>query len=367
MEQDWIYRLALTFVKNVGPKTGRALLEQFGDAKAVFDAPVKHLKLIEGMGEIRAKAFKDDEVFNKAEAELTYMAENGISPLWLYDDNYPERLKACVDSPLLMYAKGNLNLNANKVVAIVGTRKLTEYGVRLTEELVDGLKDVDGILIASGLADGIDTVAHKQCVKLNVPTVGVLGHGHDKMYPANNRTLAKDMCNAGGTVLTEYPSGTIPMKDNFPMRNRIVAGMSDVTVVVESDIKGGALITARLASSYNREVAAFPGRVSDKRSSGCNELIRTNVAAMITKPDDLIELMNWGKPKAAKPVQRQLLLALTTEEQTLVDLLQTKDAMHADELLHQSKLNNSILAATLLQLEMQGLIKALPGKMYRIN
>ncbi|MFN4248153.1 MAG: DNA-processing protein DprA [Flavipsychrobacter sp.] len=367
MEQDWIYRLALTFVKNVGPKTGRALLEQFGDAKAVFDASVKHLKLIEGMGEIRAKAFKDDEVFNKAEAELTYMTENGISPLWLYDDNYPERLKACVDSPLLMYTKGNPNLNANKVVAIVGTRKLTEYGVRLTEELVDGLKDVEGILIASGLADGIDTVAHKQCVKLNVPTVGVLGHGHDKMYPANNRTLAKDMCNAGGTVLTEYPSGTIPMKDNFPMRNRIVAGMSDITVVVESDIKGGALITARLASSYNREVAAFPGRVSDKRSSGCNELIRTNVAAMITKPDDLIELMNWGKPKTAKTVQRQLLLALTTEEQTLVDLLQTKDAMHADELLHQSKLNNSMLAATLLQLEMQGLIKALPGKMYRIN
>lgn len=367
MDKDWIYRLALTFVKGIGPKTGRILLEQYGDAKAVFDAPIKQLRQIDGMTDMRAKALKDEEAFNKATSELTYMAENGITPLWLYDEDYPARLKACVDSPLLIYAKGNPNLNAGKVVAIVGTRKLTEYGVKLTEELVEGLSAMEGILIASGLADGIDTVAHKQCVKLNVPTVGVLGHGHDKMYPANNRTLAKDMCNAGGTVLTEYASGTIPMKDNFPMRNRIVAGMSDITVVVESDIKGGALITARLASSYNREVAAFPGRVSDKRSSGCNELIRTNVAAMITKPDDLIELMNWGKPKATKPVQRQLLLALTPEEQKLVDLLQTKDSMHADELLHQSGLNNSLLAATLLQLEMQGLIKALPGKMYRIN
>ncbi len=367
MEKDWIYRLALTFVKGIGPKTGRTLLEQYGDAKAVFDAPVKQLKLIDGMGELKAKAFKDDEVFNRAASELTYIAENGITPLWLNDDNYPARLKACVDSPLLMYAKGNPDLNASKVVAIVGTRKLTEYGVRLTEELVEGLSGLEGILIASGLADGIDTVAHKQCVKLNVATVGVLGHGHDSMYPANNRGLAKEMSSNGSTVLTEYASGTPALKDYFPMRNRIVAGMSDVTVVVESDIKGGALITAKLASSYNREVAAFPGRVSDKRSSGCNELIRTNVAAMITKPDDLIELMNWGKPKAARTVQRQLLLALTTEEQKLVDLLQTKDSMHADELLHQSGLNNSLLAATLLQLEMQGLIKALPGKMYRIN
>ncbi|OSZ78429.1 DNA protecting protein DprA [Chitinophagaceae bacterium IBVUCB1] len=367
MENEWIYRLALTFVKQVGPKTGRALLEQYGTASAVFHAPAKQLKLIDGMGDARAKAFKDVEVLKRAENELTYMADNGIAPIWLYDDNYPERLKACIDSPLLLYAKGNTQFDAQKVVAIVGTRRLTEYGVKLTEDLVHGLADVDGVLIASGLADGIDTIAHRQCVKLNIPTVGVLGHGHDTMYPAGNKTLAKEMCEKGGAVWTEYPSGTIPTKENFPMRNRIVAGMSDVTVVVESDIKGGALITARLASSYNREVAAFPGRVNDKRSTGCNELIRTNVAAMITSADDLIELMNWGKPQATKPVQKKLLLALTVEEQTLIEVLQTKDMLHADELLHQSGLNNSQLAATLLSLEMQGLIKALPGKMYRVN
>lgn len=366
MENEWLYRLGLTFVKLVGPKTGRALLQQYGTAAAVFKAPIKELKLIEGMGEIKAKSIKDAMALQLAEQELTYMNDNGIKPLWLYDDNYPERLKACVDSPLLLYTKGTANLDAAKVVATVGTRKLTEYGVKLTEDLVYGLSELDGVLIASGLADGIDTIAHKQCVKLGVPTVGVLGHGHDTMYPANNKILARDMCK-NGAVITEYPSGTIPMKDNFPMRNRIVAGMSDITIVIESDIKGGALITAKLASSYNREVAAYPGRVTDKRSSGCNELIRTNIAAMITKPDDLIELMNWGKPKIAKPVQRQLLLALTSEEQKLVDLLQTKDSMHADELLHQSGLNNSQLAATLLQLEMQGLVKTLPGKMYRIS
>lgn len=366
MENEWLYRLGLTFVKLVGPKTGRALLQQYGTAAAVFKAPVKELKLIEGMGEMRAKSFKDAMALEQAEQELTYMNDNGIKPLWLYDDNYPERLKACIDSPLLLYTKGATDLDASKIVAVVGTRKLTEYGVKLTEDLVYGLSELDGILIASGLADGIDTIAHKQCVKLGVPTVGVLGHGHDTMYPVNNKILARDMCE-NGVVMTEYPSGTIPMKDNFPMRNRIVAGMSDITIVIESDIKGGALITARLASSYNREVAAFPGRVTDKRSSGCNELIRTNIAAMITKADDVIELMNWGRPKQSKPVQKQLLLALTADEQTLIDILQSKDAVHADELLHQSGLNNSLLAATLLQLEMQGLVKTLPGKMYRIS
>lgn len=360
-----MYRLALTFVKNVGSITGRALIQEYGDASNVFKAPLKELKLIAGMGETRAKAFSYVEVMQRAEQELTYIENQHVVPVWIDDENYPARLKNCIDAPLLMYYKGTANLNTEKVVAIVGTRKNTEYGLKITEDLVAGLSTQKDILIASGLADGIDTIAHKAALNSGLPTVGVLGHGHDIMYPVNNKTLAKQMYEEGG-VLTEFPSGTIPGRENFPMRNRIVAGMSDVTVVIESDIKGGALITAKIASSYNRDVAAYPGRVGDKRSSGCNELIRTNIASMITKPADLLELMNWGKPKE-KTVQKQLFINLSPEEKMLTDYLATKDAVHADELYHNTGLHSSQLAATLLQLEMQGLIKTLPGKMYRLS
>ncbi len=365
MNEEWRYRLALTFVKQTGPKTGRALLAQYGSASAVFHAPLKELKMIEGMGEVRARAFRDEAVMERADKELAYLAENNITPIWLQDDNYPQRLKACIDSPLLLYYKGNGNLDAQKIVAIVGTRRSTDYGLKLTQDLIAGLADQEDILITSGLADGIDTIAHKEALKNNIPTVGVVGHGHDQMYPAGNRGLAKEMQQHGG-MLTEFPSGTIPMKENFPMRNRVVAGLSDVTVVVESDIKGGALITARIAASYNRDVAAFPGRVSDKRSGGCNELIRTNTAAMITRAEDLLELMNWGKAKK-KPVQKQLFINLSPDEQTLMNLLQGADSMHADDLYHKSGMTSSQLASTLLLLEMQGLVKTLPGKMYRVE
>ena len=222
------------------------------------------------------------------------------------------------------------------------------------------------ILIVSGLALGIDTIAHTKALIMGMPTVGVLGHGMDRIYPDKNKQLAANMLETGG-LLTEFPSGTIPDRTNFPMRNRIVAGISDVTVVVESGFSGGALITAYLASGYNREVAAFPGRVNDNRSTGCNELIRTNIAAMITKAEDLIMLMNWDSSKKQKPVQKQLFLNLTTDEQKIIDILQTKDTTHSDELFHQTQLQSSQLAATLLQLEMMGLVKTLPGKLYRLN
>ena len=365
MNEELLYRLALTFIDDIGPIRGRALLTHYSSASAVFKAPLKELKHLPGMNEVRAKAFRNEDILLRAEQELTYIAKQNVQVLWIDDENYPSNLKSCVDAPLLMYYKGNGSLNTEKKVAIVGTRKSTEYGTKITEELVEGLSTIKDIAIISGLADGIDTIAHKAALNQHIPTIGVLGHGHDKMYPANNRSLAKDMQELGG-VLTEFPSETIPGRENFPKRNRIVAGMSDVTIVVESDIKGGALITARIASSYNRDVAAFPGRVGAKRSSGCNELIRTNVAAMITKADDLLELMNWGKVKQ-KVVQKQLFINLSPEEKNLMDYLSAKDAVHADELYHSTGMNNSQLAATLLQLEIQGLVKALPGKMYRVS
>lgn len=363
---ELLHRIALTYVKETGPKRARVLLQHYPTAADIFKAPLKELKQIDGMGEIRARAFKEPEVMEQAEEQLKFVLKHGVQPLWLNDDNYPLRLKQCADAPVLLYYRGSVALDMQKQVAIVGTRKYTDYGQKLCEDLVEGLANEENILIVSGLAHGIDTIAHKAAVERGLPTVGVLGHGLDMIYPSTNRTLAKQMLEHGG-LLSEFPSGTKPDRGNFPMRNRVVAGLCDVTIVVESDIKGGSLITARIADSYNRDVATFPGRVKDTKSSGCNELIRTNIANMITCADDLMELMNWNRSKKKKPVQRQLFIQLSPEEQVVIDILQAKDSVHADELLHQSNLGSSILAATLLQLEMQGLVKALPGKMYRTN
>ena len=362
--EELFYQLALTFVPGIGARTGRVLLEQLGSASAIFNTPLKQLKNIEGIGEIKAKGFKEPEVMKRAEKELDFVIKNEIRPLFL-NQNYPQRLGHCSDAPLLLFYKGNADLNAKRIVAIVGTRNNSDYGHKLCDELVEGLQNMNDILIVSGLALGIDAIAHKKCVQLGLPTVGVFGHGLDRVYPFTHKALAAQMTENGG-LLAEFPSETLPDRSNFPMRNRIVAGLSDVTVVIESHISGGALITAHMAAGYNREVAAYPGRVNDTRSAGCNELIRKNVAAMVTNAEDLIELMNWGEDKKAKAVQRQLFINFTADEQKIVDLLQTKDSVHADELFHHTGLTSSMLAATLLQLEMQGFIKSLPGKNYRM-
>ncbi len=362
--EELYYQLALTMVPGIGAKTGRLLLEHFGSAAEIFRLPLKQLKNVDGIGEVRAKGFRDDEVMRRAEKELTFLIKNNVQSLY-HNNNYPQRLTYCSDAPLLLFYKGNANLNTERIVAIVGTRKNTDYGQQLTEELIEGLCQVDNLLVVSGLALGIDAIAHKKSVAAGIANVGVLGHGLDRIYPFTHQALAKQMVDNGG-VLTEFPSGTLPDRSNFPMRNRIVAGMSDVTVVVESNISGGALITAKMAASYNRDVTAYPGRVNDSRSAGCNELIRTNMAAMITKPDDLLQMMGWSDKKK-KAVQKQLFINFTPDEQKIIDLLQSKDTVHSDELFHHTGLPNSLLAATLLQLEMQGLIKTLPGKHYRMS
>ncbi len=362
---ELFYQLALTAVSGVGPKVGRALLERFGSAEMVFKVPLKELKTIDGITEVKAKGFRNDEVFRYAEHELNFIQKKNIQAIY-NGNNFPERLNRCADAPLLLFYKGNACLDAKKTVAIVGTRRNTDYGAKLTEDLVDGLKQAEGILVYSGLALGIDAIAHRRCVEAGVPTVGVLGNGLDKIYPYSNKELAARMTEHGG-LLTEFPSGTRPDKGNFPMRNRIVAGLCDVTVVIESHVAGGALITAQIANSYNREVVAFPGRVNDTRSAGCNELIRTNMAGMITSAEDLLELMGWNKEGKKKPVQQQLFINFSPDEQKVVDVLRDRDSVHADELFHHTGLPSSLLAATLLQLEMQGIVRSLPGKLYRMH
>ncbi len=362
-DEELFYRLALTFVPGIGAKTGRNLLEHFGSATKVFNAPIKELRHIDGIGDTKVKGFKEAGVMQKAEAELAFVQKNGIEVLM---HGTPKRLSNCSDAPLLLYYKGNAKVDTARVVAIVGTRKNTDYGQRLCEELIEGLRPIENLLVVSGLALGIDAIAHKKSVQMGIPTIGVLGHGLDRIYPFTNKQLAAQMVENGG-LLTEFPKGTQPERSNFPMRNRIVAGISDVTVVVESNIAGGALITALMASGYNREVAAYPGRVTDARSAGCNEIIRTNIAAMVTKPSELIEMMGWADGKKPKAIQKQLFLDLSSEEQKVIDILQSKETVHSDELYHQTGMPSSQLAATLLQLEMMGLVKTLPGKNYRMN
>lgn len=362
---ELLYQVALTFIKDIGPKRARSLLAHFGSASAIFNAPLKQLARVDGFSEERARAFKEQDVMEQAEKELKFIVKHGVRILWNDNEDYPQRLKHCSDAPIVLYYRGTADLNAAKVVAIIGTRKNTDYGQKLTEQLIEGLSGREDIIIVSGLAHGIDAIAHKRSLKAGLPTVGALGHGLDRIYPATNKELAKDMLLNGG-LITEFPTGTKPERHNFPMRNRIVAGISDVTVVVESDIKGGAMITARVAASYNRDVAAFPGRTTDPKSSGCNELIRTNTAAMITSADDLLDMMGWGSVKKTT-VQKQLFINLSPDEQKIIDILQQHDSVHADELLHTTGISNSQLAALLLGLEMQDIIKALPGKQYRMQ
>ncbi|HTN46687.1 MAG TPA: DNA-processing protein DprA [Flavipsychrobacter sp.] len=367
LDKHSFYNLALTFVPDVGIKTARALINRFGTAEDVFKAPVAELTKVVGIGEAKAKALHHPSVFETAEKELQFVEKNGIQPLFFEVSGYPKRLRHCDDAPMVLYYKGNADLNASKIVAVIGTRKNTDYGLRVTEHLMEELKDMDDLVVVSGLATGIDTIAHQGALRYGVQTVGVLGHGLDRIYPFTNKGLAKEMIQHGG-LLSEFPSGTKPDRQNFPVRNRVVAGMSDVIIVVESDLKGGAMITAYIGLSYNREIAAFPGRIFDTKSQGPNYLIKKNMAATITNAADLLELMNWNQDKTQKPfVQQKIFMELSGEEQALVDLLQKKEKMHADELLLLSGFKSSQLASVLLQLEVQSIIKSLPGKFYRLN
>jgi DNA processing protein len=324
------------------------------------------LEKIEGIGEVRARSIKEFDEFHLAEQELKFVEKYKIRTLFLTDEDYPKRLLNCYDSPTLLFYKGTGNLNASRIISIVGTRSHTDYGKQFTEKLVKDLSDLE-ILIISGLAHGIDALAHKAALKNNLPTVGVVGHGLDKVYPSENTGLAKDMVKEGGGILSEFFSGTKPDKHNFPLRNRIVAGLSDATVVVETNIKGGSMITAKLADAYNRDVFAVPGRTTDKASSGCNHLIKYNKAILLTDADELLEVLGWKEKKKEKlKQQKELFIELSAEEKQIIQLLQEKELVHIDEINLRSGLSSSAAAAAILNLELQNVITGLPGKMYKL-
>lgn len=365
MPNDLVYQIALTLVPNIGNIHAKALVNIYGDAQSVFKAKKKDLENIDGIGTVRAASIKAYADFQRSEEEMAFIEKYKITPLFITDKNYPQRLLNCYDSPVLLFYRGNTDLNSAKIIAVVGTRNNSEYGKHICEKMIEDLA-AENVLIVSGLAFGIDTIAHKAALKNKLPTVGVLAHGLDRIYPNQNKSLAKQMVEQGG-LLTEFLSNTNPDKQNFPRRNRIVAGMCDAVVVIETGKKGGSLITAELGNNYNKDVFATPGRIGDSKSEGCNYLIKNNKAALINGADDLLEMMNW-KPveKMAVKKQRELFIELSPDEKTVVDILNQQGAVHIDQLYFKSGLSSSAVAAALLMLEMQGVVASMPGKMYKI-
>lgn len=363
---DLLYQLALTQVPHIGCVHAKLLIEQFHSAEAIFKASIAELERTEGIGTVRARCIKSFNDFAPVEKEIAFIEKYKIKPLFINQPQYPQRLLHCYDSPTMLFYRGEANLNAARIVAVIGTRNNSNYGKNLTEKLVQELAAYD-VLVVSGLALGIDAIAHRAALNNNLQTVGVLAHGLDSLYPSEHTGLAKDMIKEGGGLVTEFYSDMTAEKHHFPVRNRIVAGLSDAVVVVETGIKGGSMITAELANGYNRDVFAYPGKITDAKSAGCNTLIKNNKAILLTNTHELAESLGWEQ-KVSKNIQpqKELFVNLNAAEKTIVDILGQKQLVHIDELNMRSGLSNSSIAAAILNLELQNIVQALPGKMYQL-
>jgi DNA processing protein len=358
------HHIALSLLGIGGKKKLRRILNEAGDIETFFKMSKPKMKLIPGVGEKFIVNLNRDQALLDAENYLPYIEKSGINSIYIEDANYPSRLLECDDAPLVLYSKGKMNVNQQKSVAIIGTRYATDYGRQICNELIENLKDKN-ILVVSGLAYGIDIYAHQKCLEKNLQTIAVLGHGLDRLYPSLHRPIAEKMLLNGG-LITEFLPGTKPDRENFPMRNRIVAGMCDATIVIESGEKGGSLITAEMASGYARDVFAYPGNVFQPFSKGCNELIKKDIARVITCAEDFLKWMNWDNQKR-EIKQLELFHNLNPIEQSVVDTLKDKSFMHIDPLSLQLKMPIHQLSGLLLQMELNNIIIALPGDTYGIN
>lgn len=357
------FEVALSCVPDVGPVIARTLLSYCGSAEKVFQTPLQKLLRAPGIGPKTAAAVMEFDNWKMIDDELKFIEKKKLQLLFVTDENYPQRLKNYSDTPLVLYADGKLNLNAPRMIAIVGTRHATDYGKKWTEKFVEDISSHSPTIV-SGLAFGIDIAAHKAALKNNLQNMGVLAHGLDRLYPAAHKSTADKMKEHGG-LFTEYVSNTNPDRENFPTRNKIVAAMCDAIIVVESKDKGGALITAKLGNDYNKDVFAVPGRSTDENSRGCNDLIKNNQAMLIESAADFVKQMGWEQSAAKKQIQKPLFVDLDENENMIVTLLLKHDSIHIDEIQFQTSLSSSKLAAVLLGLEMKGVIIGLPGKVYK--
>ena len=362
-KMDLRYQIGINLIPGISDINGKKLIAYCGGAEAVFKEKKSNLIKIPGLGEATANKILDAEVLKRADQEIKFITQNKINTFYFLDQNYPEKLRHCIDGPIMLYYKGNADLNAKRILGIVGTRKATNYGKRICRSIIHDFKELD-VLVVSGLAYGIDTCAHKESLEQGMKTVGVLAHGLDRIYPAVNRSLAERMLKQGG-LLTDFISKTNPDRENFPKRNRIVAGISDAVLVVESAIKGGALITADIANSYNRDVFALPGRVDDLYSAGCNYLIKTNRAMLVNSAHDIKYIMGWNDNKNNALVQKKLFVDLSEIEKKIVKIIEDHEQIGIDRICLLAEMPTSKIASTLLNLEFKGVVECLPGKVFK--
>ncbi len=362
-DDDLFFQLALVLTPQIGPIIGKTLLSYCGSIDQIFAASKKSLLKIPGVGQQIAQEIVEKKAFSRAEQEFQFIEKNGIAPLFFLDADYPTRLQHIPDAPILLFLKGTTDLNSKRVLSIVGTRKPKPYSNHLVRQLLEEIPSSD-LLVVSGLAYGVDIYAHRTCVELGIPTLGVLAHGLDRIYPPDHRNIAKQMETKGG-LLSEFPSQTRPDRERFPMRNRIIAGLSDAMVVAESKRRGGSMISAYLASDYHREVFTFPSRPNDQYAAGNNLLIKTHRASLIENTKDLIEQMSWDQIQPKSP-QLALFTKLSESEKTLCTALQNSDRLHLDQLIAISQIPLTEAAGILLELEFKGIIRSLPGNQYAL-
>ena len=363
MNDDELFHvLALLKVDGVGDIIAKKLLTHFGSASAVFNARASQMASIDGIGSILMKNLKDKIVFEKADQELKFIRNNNIDVSFFLEEKYPERLKHCIDGPVLLFSSGNIDFKNRKIISIVGTRQITSYGTEFCKKLIADLAPLNPIIV-SGFAYGVDIVAHQAALEHNLQTIGVLAHGLNQIYPKTHKKYVSKIEENGG-FMTEFWSTSNPEKENFVKRNRIVAGISEATIVIESADKGGSLITAYMANDYNRDVFAVPGRTSDKYSQGCNNLIKTQKANLLSSAADVLYILNWDIEKKAKPVQKQLFVSLELDEQKVYEYLQKNGKEMLDTIALQCDFPIYRISGILLNMELKGVVRPLPGKLF---
>jgi DNA processing protein len=361
-ETELFYLLALQKVEGVGDIVAKKLISHCGNAETIFKIKSSQLSSIDGIGSVLLSKLKNKSIFEKAESELKFIKNNEINVAFFQDDNYPERLKHCIDGPLLLFFSGNIDFKTRKIISIVGTRQITSYGTEFCKKLISDLAPLNPIIV-SGFAYGVDIVAHQAAMEHDLQTIGVVAHGLDQIYPGVHKKYVSKMEKNGG-FMTEFWSGTSPEKENFVKRNRIVAGMSEATIVIESADKGGSLITANLANDYNRDVFAVPGRTSDKFSQGCNNLIKTQRANLLTSAADIVYILNWDLEEKSKLVQKQLFVTLENDEQKIYDYLLKSGKEILDIIALECDFPIYKISGMLLNMELKGVIRPLPGKLF---
>jgi DNA processing protein len=365
-EVSLIHKIALGLIPGIGDINARKLVSHFGSVEAIFREPYGNLIKIPGIGAGLAKSISDKSYLGIAEKEAEYVTKNNVRTFFYLDNDYPFRLRQCEDSPVVFFYIGNCDLNSLKILSVVGTRNATNYGKELCDKIIGGLAaGHSDLVIVSGLAYGIDVTCHKAAMNHNLKTIGVLAHGLRTIYPSVHASVAKKMPINGG-LLTDFISDTLPERNNFLKRNRIIAGLSDATIVIESGIKGGALVTADIANSYNRDVFAVPGRPDDQWSQGCNNLIKSNKALLAESADDIATMLNWKSEKVKKPVQRTLFSEMDDTEKSIFEFISKEGEPTIDFICRSLKLPVYKLSSILLQMEFKGILKCFPGNVYRI-